>query len=320
MMFSNDYRCMVENKHSEEETSAVLAESREARKHLRKLGRVMKIVAAHRLKEQKHLQAVEKLTTWRRAHGFDRIANDDNQWASRPLPPTPEQFTANLWSDLNELKDAILLPGKDGSSQRAKSFMKEIEQGTMSFTDEELARIKRVVERRGCDAAQVTVASIDTALPCSPRSRSPETSPDTRVYMEKKDEDMEKNDVGEMKPERDQLESPSASTVFETPGQQCHPNWETERTTAAGYLPAGVGSNLGGDTSSPTECVGMRVASEITTAPAASNTVFLKPRRKPNDKKTSSEENKQFDPGGKGGEPPPWKAAVLVASSFLGGI
>ena len=62
----------------------------------------------------------------------------------------------------------------------------------MSFTDEEFARIKRFVERRGRDATQVTVASIDTALPCSPRSRSPETSLDTRVYMEKKDGDMEK--------------------------------------------------------------------------------------------------------------------------------
>ena len=136
MTFSNYKKC------SEEEISAVLAESREAQKHLRKFGRVMKTVAAHRLKELKHLQAVEKVANWRKTHSFDRIVDDDNQWASRPLPPTPEQFTASLWSDLNELKDALSLSGKDGSSQRAKHFIKEIGQSTMSFTDEEFAGMK----------------------------------------------------------------------------------------------------------------------------------------------------------------------------------
>ena len=299
MTLSNDGRCMAENKYLEEEISAVLAESREARNHLRKLGRVMKTVAAHRLKELIHIQALEKLATWRRTHGFDQIANGDNQWASRPLPPTPEHFTASLWSDLNKLKDAISLSGNDGSSQRAKSFIKEIEQGTVSFTDEEFARIKRFVERRGRDAAHVTVASIDTALPRSPRSRSSEISSDLCVSLERDKE-------GRMDPERDQLQSPSVCRGFETAGQQCHPNWETGRTTTAGCLPAGVGSNLGGNTLS---------LAEITTPRAASNTIFLQANRKPK----TNEENKQFDPGGKGEETPPWKAAVLVVFSFSGG-
>ena len=200
MTFSNDGRCMVENKYLEEDISAVLAESREARKYLRKLGRVMKTLTAHHLKELRHLQAVEKLATWRRTHGFVQIADDDNQWASRPVPPTPEKFTASLWSDLNELKDAVSLSGKDGSSQRAKSFIKKIGQGTMSFTDEEFARIKRFVERRGRDSAHVTVAaSIDTALPCSPRSRRSKISSDVCVSLEKDEE-------GRMDPEPDQLE------------------------------------------------------------------------------------------------------------------
>ena len=86
--------------YSDEEIPAVLAESRQARKHLRKLGKVTETVAAYRLKEMKHLQAVDKLATWRRTQGYDRIADDDNQWASRPLPPTPEEFTASLWSEL----------------------------------------------------------------------------------------------------------------------------------------------------------------------------------------------------------------------------
>ena len=58
----------------------------------------------------KELLAYQELATWRRMNGFDRIAADDNQWASRQLPLTPEQFTQNLWSEVNALKDAISMP------------------------------------------------------------------------------------------------------------------------------------------------------------------------------------------------------------------
>ena len=165
---------MVEKKYSEKEILAVLAESREERKHLRKLGRVMKTVAAHRLKELKHLQAVEKLATWRRTPGFDRIAEGNNQWVNRSLPPTPEQFTTSLWSDLKELKDAISMSGEDGFRQRIKSLIHEIRQGTASFTDKQFARIKRFVERRGRDAAHVTTAPVKTVQFCRPLSPSSE--------------------------------------------------------------------------------------------------------------------------------------------------
>ena len=69
---------------------------------------------------------------------------------------------------------------------------------------------------------------------------------------------MESNQ-GKMDPEPTELESPSAGTGFETPEQQCSPNgetWETGRTIADGYLLVGMGSNQGGDTSSPAEHVG----------------------------------------------------------------
>ena len=59
MTFSSDSSMVVKMGYSEKETSAMLVESREARKHLRKLRRVIKIVATHRLKELRHLQAVE---------------------------------------------------------------------------------------------------------------------------------------------------------------------------------------------------------------------------------------------------------------------
>ena len=292
MTFSTDSSMAVKMKYSEGEISAMHAESREARKHLRKLGRVMKTVAAHRLKELRHLQAVEKLATWRRTHGFDRLADGDNNWVHGPLPPTPEQMiTASLWSDLNALKDAISMSGKDGSGRKVGNFSNEIEQDTVSFTDEQFTRIRRFVERRG-HAAHVTVAPVDTAQYCSPRSLSPEISFGTCVSIEK-------NKEGRMDPEPNQLESPSASTGFEITRQQCHPTWETGRTTAAGCLTPGVGSNLGGDTSSPSErVIGKRVGS-VATTPDSSKTASLQTRRKPKDKKTSSKKTSNWTPVGK---------------------
>ena len=196
MPFSTDSSMVVKMRYSEDEMSAMLAESKEARKHLRKMGKIMKTAATHRLKELRHLHVVEKVATWRRTSGFDRIAGGDNQWVHGPSSPTPEQIAASMWSDLNALKDAVSMSVKDESSQRPKSFINEIRQGTASFTDEEFAKLKRFMERRGRDSAHVTVASIDTALPCSPRSRSSEISFDVCVCVEKTNE-------GRMDPERD---------------------------------------------------------------------------------------------------------------------
>ena len=158
---------------------------------------------------------------------------------------------------------------RGGFSQRTKSFIKEIGQGTVNMTDAigqsavnltdaEFAMLKQfVVEKRDCDAAYVTVALVDTAHYRSPHSPTLEISSDAHVCMEE-------NEEGIMDPERDQLKPLSASTGFETPGQQCHSSWKTGRTTAADCLTAGVGSSLEGDTSSPTEvgtraeCVGTR--------------------------------------------------------------
>ena len=104
------------------------------------------------------------------------------------------------------------MSGKERSKQRIESFINELEQGTASLTDEEFTRFERMIrERIGRAAAHVVIASINTAQPCNPRSSS-EISFDVRVYMEG-------NDEGTMGPERGQLESPSADTGFETPGQ-----------------------------------------------------------------------------------------------------
>ena len=110
-----------------------------------------------------------------------------------------------------------------------------------------------------------------------------------------------------MDPERGELEPPSAGTGLETPGQQYPPNegtWDQGRTTAAGLLTAGVGSNQGGNISSPTE----RAKNTKTFANISSTAATPENRRH----KTTSEENKQFDPGGKGKKAPPWNAAVIL--------
>ena len=312
MTFPNDGTCVVEKQYSNEEILAVLAESRQARKHLRKLGKVTETVAAYRPKELKHLQAVEKLATWRRACDFDRLAEDDDSWIHGTHPPTPEEFTASLWCDLKELENAIYMPVRDGSWQRAKRFIHKPKQGIVSLSDEEFAMLKRFVDKRDRNAAHMTVAPADATQYRSSRSPTPEISSDVHVCMEE-------NEEGMVDPERDQLKPLSTSTDFETPGQQGHPSWETGRTTAAGCLPAGVSSNLGGNTSSPTERVTGKRAGTATTPVNSSKTPSLQVSRKPEDKEKSSEENKQYDPGGKGEKPPPWNAAVMVLFSFLGG-
>ena len=161
--------------------------------------------------------------------------------------------------------------------------------------DEELAVIKRYVEKRSREAAQaqVTVTPVNTVQHCcNPCPLDPEPSSSVCVKLE--------NNEGKMDPERGELKSPSAATGLETPRQECSPNeriWETGRTTASGILTAGVGSCQGGNISSPKSTT---IMGDIT---------FLQQGHKPR-----SEENKQFDPGGKGEKAPPWNAAVILLS------
>ena len=166
------------------------------------------------------------------------------------------------------------------------------------MSDEEFAILKRLVEKRGREAAQMAVTPVDTVQYCSPSPQTPEPSPDVCV-------DLENND-GRMDPERGELEPPSAGTGLEAPGQQCPPNegaWEG-RTIADGYLIVGMGSTTTADISSPTEHVSTRAETAATPA---------KRRHK-----TTSKENKQFDRGGKGDKAPLWNAAVILSFFFWG--
>ena len=272
-------------KYSDEELTAMLVEAVEASKHARKRGRVMGIVAAHRLKQMRTLLMYEELATWRRDNGFDRVEDVDH----RSLPPTPEQYYAGLWLEVNALKDAISMP------LQLLKLMNAIEQDTLS--DEEYATLKRCMEKRVRETAQVTAVTRDnTVKPCSPCSPNPDRPSGVLCNLENE---------GTMSQELEELTSTSTSTDLNTPGQLSPPNegvWETGRIIADGILTAGVNSSQGGRTLSPPErATRMVTAADIPLAAATP------PKRR---HKTSSELNKPFDPGGRGEKAPPWNAAV----------
>ena len=212
MTFPTD---VVEMGYSEDEIFAALNESEQARNRRLVLTKVSETVATYRLREMKDIQAREQLATWRRMNGFDQVAGVEDHWFHGPcsLPPTPEEYTKSLWSEVNALKDAISMP-----RQKVRNLTNEIEQGKVS--DEKLTILKRLVDKRCREAAQVTVTPVDTVQYCSPRPQTPEPSSDVHVNMEEKDE-------GWMNPELTELESSSAGMDLKTPGQQCHSIWET---------------------------------------------------------------------------------------------
>ena len=285
--------------YSEEEIFAVLGESEQDRKSRRVLAKVTETAEAHRLQQMTDLLILEKIVTWRRMNGFDRVADGEDHWfhSPRSLPPTPEEFAADLWCEVNALKDAISMPAWTRLCQKTTKFVDGLKG---KLPNEELAVIKRYVEKRSREAAQMTVTPVDTVQYCSPCQLNPEMPPDVCMRLE--------SNEGKMDPELKELESPSASTGLEMPGQQYPPNegtWEKGRTIADGYLLVGMRSTTAADISSPTEHVGTRAGTAATPA---------KRRHK-----TTSEENRQFDPGGKEEKPPPWNAVVILLFLFLGG-
>ena len=247
----------------------------------------------------------EELATWRRANGFDREMEGEESCFTghRSLPPTPQEYYASLWCEVNALKDAISMP------LQLLQLINAIEQDKLS--DEEYATIKRCMEKRVRETAQVTAVTRDHAVQnCSPCSPNPDRPSGVLCNLE--------NNEGEMDPrmkELEELTSSSASTDLNTPGQQCPPNegvWETGRIIADGILTAGVDSGKGGNISSPMEST--ERATRMVTAADIPLAAATPPKRR---HKTSSEENKQFDPGGRGEQAPPWNAAVPLPFLFL---
>ena len=135
--------------------------------------------------------------------------------------------------------------------------------------------------RRGAGTDDCYIPA-DTVQHCSPCSPNPDMPSDVYFRLE--------SSKDKMGPELKELESPSAGTGLETPGQQCPPNegtWNQGRTTASGILTAGEGSSEKGNISSPTE----RATSTKTTADISLTAATPSKRRH----KTSSKKNKQLD-------------------------
>ena len=292
-------------KYSDEELTTMLAEAGEASKHARKSGRVMGIVAAHRLEQMKEILLYNELATWRRENGFDRVeAVEKNRFSDhRSLPPTPEQYYASLWAEVDALKEAISMPART-PWQKTAEFVDGLKG---KIPDWELAEIKRYVEKR-CRKeakAQMTAKPVGTVQHGSPISPNPDTPSNAYVKLE--------NNEGTMSQELEELTSSSAGTGLKTPGQQGPPNKGTlgqRQTTANGFLTAGVGSSKE-----------RNIATSTTTTVAGISSIAATPPKRRH--KTSSEENKQFDPGGRKEQAPPWNAAVplpLFPGAKLGGF
>ena len=131
------------------EILAVLVESEKDKKRRRMLALVTEIIDTHRFQKMRDLLTFEKLATWRRMNGFDRVADGEENWfhGPRSLPSTPEEYTADLWCKVIELKDAVSMP-----RQKVSNLINEIEQGKVSV--EEFAILKRLVEKRSREVAQ----------------------------------------------------------------------------------------------------------------------------------------------------------------------
>ena len=117
---------------------------------------VTKTVDAHRLEKMRELLAYEKLATFRRMNSFDRVVEGEENWfhGHRSLPPTPEQYTASLNSELQKLKNAILMPAETETRPWQKTM--DSVDGLRSDSLDELLTISNLNEARNTWKSGVT--------------------------------------------------------------------------------------------------------------------------------------------------------------------
>ena len=200
---------LMKKGYTQDEIFAVIFGSDRERKRRGMRAIVIETVGAHRLNQIKEFLAYQELATWRRMNGFDRVMKGEESCfhGHRSLPPTPQEYYAGLWSEVNALKEEISMPAEDIVTRpRQKDSLDEL------LANFEFARIKEYVEKRNRDEAaqaQVTVTPVDTVQHCSPCSPNPDMPSGVYFRLE--------NTEGEMGPELDELESPSAGTRLKTP-------------------------------------------------------------------------------------------------------
>ena len=205
---------VINKEYTKKEVLDVLFESKQEKERRRILAIVTKTVDALRLKNRREFLAYQQLATCRRINGFDRVESEESCFhGHRSLPPTPQEYYAGLWSEVNSLKEAISMPAEDTVNRpRQKDSLDEL------LENFEFARIKEYVEKRSREevGVQVTVTQVNTVQHSSPCPLDPELPSDACVNLE--------NNEGRMDPEMDELISSSTGTGFKTPGQQCPPN------------------------------------------------------------------------------------------------
>ena len=105
---------MIQKGYTEDKVFGVLYESERERERREMLTRVTKTVDAHRLKQMREYLMYEELVIWRRENGFDRVAEGEESCfpGHRLLPPTPQEYYASLWCEVNALKEAISMPAR----------------------------------------------------------------------------------------------------------------------------------------------------------------------------------------------------------------
>ena len=303
---------MTKKGYTQDEAFAVVFESEREKKCRRVQAIVTETVDAHRLRKMRDLLAFEKLATWRRMNGFDRVVEGEKNWfhGHRSLPLTPEQYTVSLRSELQKLKNAISMPAEPAENRPWQKTMDCVDGLKGKLPDEELAVIKQYVEKRSREAAQaqVTVTPVDAVQHCSPCPLDPNLR---QVYVSSWRATRVRWTRSEASSNHHRLVRVSKRPDSSVPRTR---GYETGRTTAAGFLTADVGSSQAGNISSPTE----RAKSTATLADISSPTehvgTLAGAAATPEKRMHISEENTHFDPGGKGEKAPPWNAAVTLLS------
>ena len=195
---------MIKKGYTEDEVFGVLFESQRDRRRRRLQAIVIEEVAAHNLKKMNELLTYRELVMWRRENGFDRVAEGKESCfpGHRSLPPTPQEYYASLWFEVNALKEATSMPART-PWQKTIEFFDGLKG---KLPDWELAEIKRYVERRCREETeeQMTVTPVDTVQYCRPISQPSNPPSDAYVKLE--------NNEGKMSQALEEPKSSSAGT------------------------------------------------------------------------------------------------------------
>ena len=103
---------MINKEYTKKEVLDVLFESEQEKEQRRILAIVTKTVDALRLKNIRNILAYQQLVIMRRMNGFHRVVEGEERCFNgyRLLRPTPQEYYAGLWSEVNALKAAIPMP------------------------------------------------------------------------------------------------------------------------------------------------------------------------------------------------------------------